>query len=322
MLKNVLLALLVAFVGLVVVAPAAAAPTKQDKVMAKKAAQEAKKHAKKGDWEEAREAWQKSVDLNDTPDARLDLAKAEAELGHLLLAEKHIQKVLENPKLNWGQKKKANKALKDIDEKIPTLTLELPAEFSGKILVDDEEKERGALKEPLRLDPGEHKVHAEADGYKPFDESVVLEQGDRKNLTVLMAELPKAAPKPVPTEEAPEKKQGSSTQKTLGWVSIAVGGVGLVVGTVMGLQARSTRNELNAECANDVCTEAQRDLYDKGTTQAGYATAGFIVGGVGIGLGTVLLLTAGSDKEKSPAAEAARIEPVIGPAQLGVRGSF
>jgi tetratricopeptide (TPR) repeat protein len=320
MVKRLLVALLLALVGIAAAAPAGAKPTKQEQVMAKKAAQEGKKHAKKGDWEEAREAWQKSLDLNDTPGVRIELATAEAKLGRLLLAEEHVKKAIEHPKLSPGHKRKAQKTLKELDDKIPTLSLEPPSDFSGKIFVDDEEHAAASLSEPLRLDPGEHVVRARAKGYKPFTESVVLEEGDRKNIVILLTELPKPAPAPPPAEK-PAQASGS-TQRTLGWVSIAIGGVGLAVGTVMGLQAQSTRADLDGACSNDVCSEEQRDLYDKGTTQASFATAGFIVGGVGIGLGTVLLLTAGKDEKKPPAQDEARIEPVVGPGRLGVRGTF
>jgi tetratricopeptide (TPR) repeat protein len=321
MTKRLLVGLLLALVGMLAAAPAGAAkPSKQEQVLAKKAANEGRKHAKKGDWEEAREAWQRSVDLNDTPGARIELAKAESKLGRLLLAEEHIKKALEHPKLPWAQKRKATSALAELDEKIPTLGVEPPADFAGTISVNDQEYDAASLVKPLRLDPGEHTVQAKAKGYTPFSESVLLEEGDRKNLVILLTELPEPPPPPAPVEEAP--KASGSTQQTLGWVSIAIGGVGLAVGSVMGLQARSTRSELDGACSNDVCSEEQRGLYDKGTNQANIATAGFIVGGVGIGLGTVLLLTAGKQEKKPAAPDEARLEPLIGPGRLGVRGTF
>lgn len=322
MMRRLLALLVVAFAALVVAAPAAAKPSKKDIVLAKKSAQQAKKHEKKGDWEEAREAWQKSVDLNDTADGRVGLARAESELGHLLLAEEHLNKALEHKKISWGARRKAKKLLGQLEKRIPTLQVELPADFAGKVLVDGEERDPASLTEPLRVDPGEHTVQAEAEGFKPFSESIVLEEGDKKNLTVLLTEQPKSDPKPLAAQEDKADK-GSSTQKTLGWVSLAVGGVGLAVGTVMGLQARSTRDELDDKCRDNRCTEAERDLYDEGKSQADIATAGFIVGGVGIGLGAFLLLTADSESPApEPAADEARIEPVIGPAYLGARGTF
>lgn len=319
--KTLLRALLVAFALAWLTAPALAKPSKQDIALSKKAAQAGKKHEKKGEWEDAREAWQKAVDLNDTPDSRTHLAKAEAKLGRLLLAEEMLKKVLEEKKLSWAVRNKANKQLKELDKQIPQLKVEPPADFKGKIWVDEEEVELASLSEPLRFDPGEHKIRAEAEGYKPFSESIVLEEGDRKDLAILMTEAPEPIAPP-PPKPAKEEKASGSTQRTLGWVSIGVGVIGAGVGTVFAIQARSTRSELDDSCRDDVCSEADRELYDKGKNQANIATAGFIVGGVGIGLGTVLLLTAGSDDGDDPKAEDARLEPVIGPAHVGVRGVF
>jgi tetratricopeptide (TPR) repeat protein len=320
MLRRLLAGLLLAFAFVWISHPAAAKPTKKDMVLAKQAAQEAKKHEKKKDWEEAREAWQRSVDLNDTPGARIGLARAESELGRLLLAEKHLQEALASPKLPPPVKRKAKLDLAKLEERIPTLAIELPADFGGELWLGDESIGKAAASEPRRLDPGEYQVRAEAKGFQPFREAVVLEEGDRKAVKVTLAPLAAAEPVAAPAdeEEQRKKKGGGSAQRTLGWVSLGIGGVGLIVGTVMGLSARSTRSELDGACSNDVCSEGQRDLYNKGKSQANTATAGFIVAGVGIGLGAVLLMTAGDSKE----APQAKVEAVVGVGEVGVRGRF
>ena len=111
-----------------------------------------------------------------------------------------------------------------------------------------------------------------------------------------------------------------STRKTLGYVSLAVGGAGLIAGTAFGFAARSTRDDLTAACIDDVCSESQRETYDRGKMQANISTAGFLIGGVGIGLGAVLLLTGPKDQEKE-AAEA-KVQPYVGPLSAGVQGRF
>jgi hypothetical protein len=160
-------------------------------------------------------------------------------------------------------------------------------------------------------------VTAKAEGSKPFEKSVVLNDGADDTVNVVVEPLAK----PQPSDEGVAMStQDGSTRKTLGYVSLAVGGAGLIVGTAFGLSARSTREDLRATCLDDVCTESQRENYDKGRMQANVSTAGFIVGGVGIGLGTVLLLTGSSSKEK--AAEAAGVHPFVGPTNAGFRGRF
>jgi hypothetical protein len=95
--------------------------------------------------------------------------------------------------------------------------------------------------------------------------------------------------------------------------------VGAGVGTFFALRSRSTRDELESACPNDVCPPAERAKFDEGKRDADIATAAFIVGGVGLGAGLVLLLTAPSDKERPTSA---RLVPLIGPRSLGVQGRF
>ncbi|HQP36728.1 MAG TPA: hypothetical protein PLI95_16195, partial [Polyangiaceae bacterium] len=67
--------------------------------------------------------------------------------------------------------------------------------------------------------------------------------------------------------------------------------------------------------------EDQRETYDKGKQQAMFSTIGFITAGVGIGLGTVLLLTAPKKNAEADAPKAS-ITPYVGPANIGVYGKF
>ncbi len=302
-------------------APAVSAKPSGDAVAAKKAVAEGKKQEKKKDYDAAREAYQHALELNDKPSTRLKLAKVEDKLGHLIEAADNVRRALESKKLSYMQRVSAKKTLKKLEKRIPTLTLELPAGFEGHVWVDDEEIEAGERKEPVAVNPGSRQVRAEAEGYLPYKESFDVAESESKAITILLTEAPPEKPVDKPVEEKDESS--GNAKKTLGYVSLAVGGAGLVVGTAMGLAARSTRNELDSSCLNNVCTENERDLYDKGKTQANIATAGFVVGGIGLGLGAFFLLTADSSDKKNPTAEAhTRIVPVLSPRQVGVAGRF
>jgi tetratricopeptide (TPR) repeat protein len=301
--------------------PAVSAKPSSDAVAAKKAVAQGKKQEKKKDYDAAREAYQQALELDDKPTTRLKLAKVEEKLGHLIEAADNVRRALESKKLSYYQRRSAKKTLKKLEKSIPTLTLELPAGFEGHVWVDDEELGESERTAPVAVNPGTRQVRAEADGYLPYKESFDVAESETKAITVLLSEAPpeKPAEKPVV-----EKDEGSgNTKKTLGYVSLAVGGAGLVVGTAMGLAARSTKNELDSSCLNNVCSDNERDLYDKGKTQANIATAGFVVGGIGLGLGAFFLLTADGGEKKNPSAEArTRIVPVLSPRQVGVVGRF
>lgn len=304
-------------VGLALASPAVAAPNAKDFAAAKKANKEGQQLEKKKAFEEAKAAYQKSLELSDNPDTRIRLAGVERELGNLVEAAEQLRKALEAPGVSFAQKKKAESALKKLEKRIPLLTLDLPQGFSGKVRVGDRELGASELSAPVELNPGTHEVRAEADGYKPFTESVTLAEKDKKNLSILMTELPQEKTEPEP-EPAPVKKEGGG-DKTFAYISLGVGVVGLAVGTYMGLKAKSTKSELDDSCRNNVCTDAEKDTYDRGKSQANIATAGFIVGGVGIGLGTVLLLSGGGKEGK---VEARRATPYVGLGHAGFAGQF
>lgn len=296
--------------------PALAKPSAKDVAAAKKSSKEGQKLEKKKAWDEAKAAYEKSLELNDTPATRIRLAAVEEELGNLVEAAAQLRVALEAKKLSFAQRAKAKKSLKQIEKRIPVLTLDLPAGFSGKVYVDDRELTASELSQPINVNPGSREVRAESEGHRPFKESVQLAEKETKSLSILLTELPPDKPEPEP-EPAPVKKTGGD--KTLAYISLGVGIVGVGVGTYMGLKARSTKDELDGACRSGVCSESERDLYDKGKGQANISTVGFIVGAVGIGAGSVLLLSGGGKEGK---VEARHASPYVGPGSVGVAGRF
>ena len=89
-------------------------------------------------------------------------------------------------------------------------------------------------------------------------------------------------------------------------VGVAVGtgdgaGVGVVVGAVTGGMAFGERAKVLDNCVDTVCNAEGKDAADKTQTLGNVSTAGFVVGGVAIATGVVLLLTAPSDEQEPEA---------------------
>lgn len=286
---------------------------------AKQADKDGQKAEKQQKWDEAKSAYEKALALDDKPDTRIRLAGVEEKLGNLVEAAAQLELALESKKLSFAQRTKAKNQLKALEKRIPTITFDLPKGFGGTVKLDDRELSANELGAPVRANPGKHEVRAEAEGMKPYKESVELAEKDKKHLSVLLTELPSEEPAEAPAEKAAPKQSGGSN--TLAYVALGVGVVGVGVGAFMGLQAKSTKSDIDAKCPNGVCSEDQRDLYDKGKTQANISTAGFIVGAVGLGVGTVLLLTGGKGNVEGKAA-ARRVTPYVGPEHVGVYGQF
>src|SRR5687768_5021558 len=85
----------------------AAKPGKGEAAEATKADKEGQKLEKKKDFEQARDAYNKSLELNDSPDVRLRLAGVEEKLGHLVEATEQLKKVIDGEKAKGATKAKA-----------------------------------------------------------------------------------------------------------------------------------------------------------------------------------------------------------------------
>ena len=313
---------LLLLVGMLVVlgfsSPAWSQASWKDKAEAQKLVNEGMKHDKAEAWQEAREAFEAALALNDTPRARYQLAKALVNLGLFIEAREHAQSVADNTRAGWWDRKHSRELLKKIEESVAHMTVNVSPGFAGTVRLGDKPLSSSDHGTRMEMNPGSVLVRAEAEGFLPFEKTVVLGDGADEKVSIELEPVP--ATKPEKDEDAVEVSTEGTSQKTWGYVSLAVGGVGLIAGTAFGMMARGTRDDLRAACVDDVCSENQRDNYDRGKMQANISTAGFIVGGVGLGLGAVLLMTGPKDAEKEAAT--ARVQPYLGPTGAGVVGSF
>jgi hypothetical protein len=298
-----------------------AAPSKQDIAAAQEAMKEGAAAEKKSDWSAARDAYQRAVDKNETPDARLHLARAEAKLGHLTEASDQYNVITETKVVPAPIKAAAKKELAAIKDRIPKITVKVPAGFSGTVRIDKVELTSANFGQPVEINPGTRNVMVEAEGYEPFKKTLIVADGANEVVDVTLVPVKKG---PAEGEEVKVDTNDGSTRRTLGYISLGLGGAGLITGIAAGAASMSTRNQLKSSCTNNVCAESERDNYDKGKMQATISTVGWIVAGVGVGAGLVLLLTAPSKKKEAPKPEDEKtsITPYFGPGSLGVYGRF
>jgi hypothetical protein len=189
------------------------------------------------------------------------------------------------------------------------------------------------------VDPGEHVVEATAPGKKPWKTTTKVPTGtgeQKVSVGPLVAEpvavTPTPAPPPTPapangsaTGSDVRPKKGSSAQKTIGYVALGVGVVGLGVGAVTGIMAMSKNKQSTDACPNDgACgskdaLDANKSAKDLGTI----STIGFIAGGVCAATGLVLVLTGSGSSAQSASSTSApktgiRIVPTAGASSAGL----
>jgi len=226
--------------------------------------------------------------------------------------------------------------LADVDKALPTLVLVAKdasdGDLAGVRATIDGKALAGVLNgTAIPLDPGEHHVVLEADGHPKAEKTLVLHEGEKARREVVVfaapaqaapapteAPAPEAAPPPAAQDQASSEPPGH-TQRLIGLAVGGVGAVGLVVGSILGLVAKSTYDRgFKDEChSQTACTNAQgvSDV-QSANGQATAATVGFVAGGVLLAAGAAVYLTA-------PRAEVA-VGPAVGSSSAGlsIRGTW
>ncbi|HNS95912.1 MAG TPA: hypothetical protein PLJ27_11335 [Polyangiaceae bacterium] len=122
-----------------------------------------------------------------------------------------------------------------------------------------------------------------------------------------------------PTDFPPSS---SSLHGTVGWVSIALGVTGVLVGSVTGYVAYEKKNDLEVRCPKRICPPTaweDNQSYDRWRTAS---TAGFVGGTIALGLGTLLLLTEPSTEPAPTATGRFSLKPWFGATTAGFGGEF
>jgi hypothetical protein len=158
------------------------------------------------------------------------------------------------------------------------------------------------------IDPGQHTLHYEIDGAAPVDAVVQIREGEKNrpiDVTFQKAGAPVAdkgtggEPKPSssssPAADAPKRSIAP-------WIAGGVGVAGLAVGAITGAIVLGKRSDFDKHCGGSPlqCDPQGKSDASTGNTLGPVSTVGFIVGGLGIGVATVLLVTRKPSHPASP----------------------
>jgi hypothetical protein len=214
-----------------------------------------------------------------------------------------------------------------------------PKHALSEVLVEDRkvwEAERGAV---FAAEVGERKFTFRSKGKRQVTMLVTISPSKNERVQHVpapdmedappdevapVAEAPKVEVRPAPVAAADGPLDTGRTQRTVGWVALGVGGVGLVAGSVTGIMT------LTSACAGlrgtgKTCPTSDARAAD---TTGAISTVSFVVAGVGVAGGLVLLITAPSVPSKAPRAGAGRrvagvvLTPRVGLGWASLEGTF
>lgn len=266
----------------------------------------------RGEWDRARQLFREAYELVPAPSLAIREADALVKLNRLVEAREAYARVAatrldeSSPKPFREAVTRAKSELATLDAIVPRLTVSLGpgSPRRARVLLDGAAMEVAHLGRPKLLEPGKHRVEVYLDGNTPvFHRDVVLAPGQHESVVVDLG-----------------SERTSSSQRTIGWLSVAAGGAGLAVGVTTGLLAAGHRDELEAECRNNVCPPSSQGDLEAYRSLRSASFVGYGVGLFGVGLGTALLLTAEDSAESTD--DSARLYPVVGPGMAGLGGEF
>lgn len=186
----------------------------------------------------------------------------------------------------------------------PSATPDLSVRLDGAPIAS------GAWGTAAPIDTGEHVVEARAPGFETWSAKITIaDDGQRARLEVPRLRSLAAAPAFAPNVEQPLPSSDRSgfPLRTLGWVGVGVGAVGLGLGAYFFVQRQNRLDERAAVCPTlRECTTDQgariHSLTSDARTADTAATLGFVAGGAVAAAGIVTLVVASRRHREEQAA--------------------
>jgi len=335
----------------------ARAQSDADRATARELGQQGERALFAKDYKKAEDRFRRADQLVHAPTLELGLARALAGEGKYVEAQETYNRIVRQgvapgaPAAFEHALEDAKKEVGTVSPKIGGVTITVSASGGGdvpgaSVVLDDAPVNTASLGVRRLVDPGAHVLRATAAGYKPAElRFSVPEGGSVTEALTLDKDLSAPAPATVPAGASatpanaapatagpaaattPEQPQAASGHKSiLPWVAFGLGGAGLALGAVTGAMAMGKHSDLATACnaGPSSCPSTQQSNIDSYHTMGLLSTVGFVVGGVGVAAGAVLLLMQ-PKAESAPAAAqpaALRVTPVVGPGSIGAVGTF
>ncbi|MEZ4294056.1 MAG: tetratricopeptide repeat protein [Polyangiaceae bacterium] len=273
---------------------AGAAPTPQERREALVLSNKARAAMWGKRFDEAADLLRQANSIEPTPQRRLDLSRALVETGKLVEASQLLNAMASDttmgPKGRYYQAA-AKKQLAQFESRIPWLSVHVIGPSAGAHVEIDGQEVQPDIESPV--DPGAHNIGVDADGYSSGDRRVTVAEGEHKQVTITLDALAKPPPPPPPS---------SGGTKAPAIVAFSVGAVGIGVGAAFGVLAFDETARAKQYCDGNKCPAIKEvvDARNTAIANGNVSTVGFVIGGVGVAAGVILLLTVGSSSDKAP----------------------
>ncbi len=264
-----------------------------------------------GNYDAASDKLEKAYSIMNVPSLGLWSARALAKRNLLLeAAGRYLEATgLQLPQGDAAVQRQAQvdaqSELEQLRPQIPRLVIRVNGASPSDVTlsIDGQAVASSVIGKPRLINPGSHRVEAQLGAVQ---KSATVELLAGKEASVMLELGPGVArngPVAQPPPIGDNSSAPSSMRRTLGWVGIGAGGVGIALGSVMGALTISKRASLkDSGCSDTRCPHDKQAQVDRLNTFRSVASVGFIAGGVLATSGIVLLLTAPSSEHQLAAA--------------------
>lgn len=223
------------------------------------------------------------------------------------------------------------KWLQEVDAAMPTVVVVARGPKGDqvgdvRVLVDGELVASTLDGKPLAIDPGKHRLRYERDGVDAVEEEVIINVGDHNRRLEPTFKAPREPAGSTEPKAGPVSDGGAEIPPPSGpvrwpaYLTIGLGGAGLVVGAITGGLALSAKGTLDEKCATKATcpADAQEDI-DTLSTMSTVSTVGFVVGGIVAAAGIVVVIALPGTK---PTKATAPLRLEVSPGGAKIRGRF
>jgi hypothetical protein len=252
----------------------------------------------------------------------ISLAQCEEAQDKLASARQHWQEAADfadalHDRLNRGPA--AHQRFAELDKRVPRLTVRRSPSAPASLTVkrDDVTLTAASLGSALPVDPGKHVLVVSADRHDSKTFEVTVAEGETREIEVEPgAEIASPPPTPSTLTYDSARPNDAASMRTAGYIVGGAGVVGLGLGVVFGLRAKSKWDSAQSDCKIDACgagSDARKEK-DDAATAGTVSTIAFVVGGAALATGVVLIVLAPSSSTTSatPSSGSLRVVPGLG----------
>jgi len=257
-----------------------------------------------GQYAEASDFFRRAHELVGAPSIALMQARSLAKIGRLLEAVDVYERTArfkladDAPEAYVTAVHTAATEVEEVRARLPRLKLTVVGASSTdapQVSIDDKPTPDALVGVARPVDPGLHKVAVRVSGQVRVEHELNLMEGQSYQVDLDIHPVqPVTQSEPVATPSS--RSSGSNSLRTLGFVGLGVGAVGVGIGTYTGLVALHHQSRLDAACHPDCPQSSAGDL----SGWRGNRTASWLSYGVGLAATAsgVLLLTLGRSEHE------------------------